>query len=128
MAINIVENFLPILQQYEFAVVQYYKQHPELKDPQVIAAYEAAMHFFTRQKKGLPLLPVKYTGHTLGLFNVLTVVTYALTEDDAEASGEIKTTVNIAIICLKRLKESAERWHKKDGFRGYLNFIKSFVQ
>jgi hypothetical protein len=129
MAINVVDDYLFILMIYEKAVIGYYGEHPKLNDPQVIAAFSSAMNFFTRQKKGLPDLPVTLTGDALGLFNKLKEVTDIIIDPNPEKEmGGIDVifthiSISAAIACLKRLKESAENWHKRDGFRGYLNFI-----
>jgi hypothetical protein len=131
MAINVVEDYLFILMIYEKIVIDDYHEYPELNDNHVIAAYSAAMNFFTRQKKGLPELPVLLSGNTLRLFNKLKEVTDGIIDPEKKQEEDDSIVANIsisaAIACFKRLKESAENWHKRDGFRGYLKFIVEHV-
>jgi hypothetical protein len=44
-----------------------------------------------------------------------------------ELAIEPKTTDEI-ILCLKRIRKSIERWNKRSGRQGYLDFISEFIK
>ena len=128
---NVVEQYPDILQNIEFAIVTIYRERPELRDPEVIAAIEKLAAYYTRMKKGVPELPVVLPERSKAVF--LSMKTFCeLRREGGEIENELgesaaRVPLRIIVLCLERLLDSARNWHKKDGQRGYLNFIAQFI-
>ena len=128
-------DYLDFLQNIEFAVVQVYKENPELRDTDVIKAYERLVKFYQRKKKHLPEMELMPDGNAGLVYNAVYPVCEWRREKEAGESVEIQgfegTGNDMSIValvrCLEKLHKSSERWHKKDGVRGYLNFVSNFI-
>ena len=128
---NVTQEYPDILQNIEFSIVSIYKEQPELRDPEVIAALEKLVSFYTRQKKNLPALPVKLAPRSLAVFNAMKNICEMRREGSGAETDDgnpfQKVPLRILILCLERLLDSAQNWHKRDGQRGCLQFISNFV-
>lgn len=128
---NVVHQYPDILQNIEFAIVRTFRERPELRDPEVIAAMEKLITYYTRMKKNLPPLPIVLPERSMAVLEAMKSFCEVRRED-----GEVHTQsgdpmprvpLRIVILCLERLLDSARKWHKKDGQRGYLNYISQFM-
>lgn len=122
---NVVQQYPDILQNIEFAVTTVYREQRELRDPEVIAAMEKLVAFYTRQKKKLPSLPVVLPERSMAVFSAMKSVCESRREDGEESAGLVP--LRIIVLCLERLLESARTWHKRSGQRGYLDYIDQFI-
>ncbi len=126
------EEFQDVLQNIEAVIVAYYKDHPELTDYQVDAAYEALNRTYQREKiGGEPVLPkgslaqdvyksIKMTcDWRLGRENVV--------DEEGQPMGVEPLTIDEMQGCLKRLRKSLATWNKHGGTQGYLNYIRQFI-
>ncbi len=128
---NVVHEYPDVLQNIEFAIVRTFREQPELRDPEVIAALEKLVTYYTRMKKGLPGLPVVLPGRSMAVFQAMKIFC-ELRREDGETSFEAgalmpRLPLRIVILCLERLLDSARKWHKLNGQRGYLNYISQFM-
>jgi len=128
---NVVNDYLDVLQNIESSIVGLYTLMPELRDPDVILALEKLITQYTREKKKLPALPVVLPVKSMAVFQI--VQTSCENRLDRNAPGEVPDEVwgyrlplRLMIPCLDRLLKSANNWHKRDGMRGYLGFISQF--
>jgi hypothetical protein len=129
---NVVNDYLDILQNVEATIIGVYKDMPELRDPDVILALERLISQYTREKKKLPALPINLPTRSLTVFQAIR----DLSENriDRTAIAEVPDDVwgyrlplRLIIPCLERLLKSAETWHKRGGQRGYLEFIGQYL-
>ncbi|MCB9340736.1 MAG: hypothetical protein H6577_21640 [Lewinellaceae bacterium] len=128
-------DYLDFLQNIEFAVAEVYKDNPDLRDPDVIKAYDRLVKFYNRKKKRMPELESSLTGISAKVFEaVQTMCEWRRKKEPGETveldgfEGIGNDVPIVAVIrCLEKLNKSAEFWHKKDGVRGYLNFVSNFV-
>ena len=58
---NVVNDYMDVLQNIEAVIAGVYRARPELRDPDVILALEKLITQYTREKKKLPALPVTLT-------------------------------------------------------------------
>lgn len=129
---NVVNDYLDILQNIEAAIAALYRTKPELRDPDVILAIERLIMQYTREKKDLPALPVKLPEKSLVIFqNVrdsceLRLHRNAHNAVDNDSLG-YRLPLRLMIPCLDRILKSANNWHKRNGQRGYLDFVSQFV-
>ncbi len=129
---NVVNDFLDVLQNIEASITATAQENPQLGDKDVILATERLIAGYTREKKKMPVLPVKLPSGSLPVFQAmkdscemrLTRESNDVQEDDVVG---YRVPLRIMIICLERLHKSQLRWHKEFGHKGYLNFIKGYT-
>jgi len=129
------EEYLDVLQNIEAAIISVYRQQAELVDYEVDQALDALLREYQAQQQNrtaaLPQLGVLVQqvyervkqmcewrlGHA-----PLPVATQPSGGPAPEplALGE-------AITCLKRIRKSVQKWNKRGGRRGYLQFIEQYV-
>ncbi len=128
---DVVHEYPDILQNIESSIVQVFREKPELRDPEVIAAMEKLITWYTRIKRGLPELPVVLPVRSLSVFQAMKIICEWRREDGALAPEPddiiLRVPLRIVILCLERLLDSARKWHKLNGQRGYLNYISQFI-
>ena len=129
---NVVNDYLDILQNIEFTIIAVYRAQPSVSDKDIMLATERLITLYTREKKGLPVLPVAITGNSLLVFEAMkSAAESRLVRSPNEITSDVTTgyrvPLRIMVICLQRLLDSMNLWHKKDGFRGYINQIKDFL-
>ena len=129
---NVVNDYLDILQNIEFAIAAVYRARPELRDPDVIMALDKLIMQYTREKKNLPALPVALPEKSMAVFQAIQdICEFRITRNGAaevtNEAGMTRLPLRLMILCLDRLLKSANTWHKRDGQRGYLGFVSQFV-
>ncbi|MEK7253889.1 MAG: hypothetical protein AAB316_04035 [Bacteroidota bacterium] len=134
---SVTEDYLDVLQNIEFGIVQVFKENPQMRDPEVIKALEAATRFYQRKKKGFSAQPVSLTGNSLLVFQAVTdACEWRREKAPGEPAIEIQhmpgaggdVPIPILVRCLEKLTKSANFWFKNNGQRGYLNYISEFVR
>ncbi len=131
------DEYLDVLQNIEAAIVQVYKEHPEMTDWDALNAIQALGRVYQAEvrKRNLPAQPmaplVQLTFDAvkamcdwrLGRSGAFQVGSQLIPASDAKPK-----TVDEIVACLKRIRRSIEMWNKEGGRRGYLNFISQFVR
>ncbi len=109
------------LQELETAIIDVYRNNPDLVDSQVERAISASVYKENSNLKGKQVSPHNLSGLDLVVFENIQEVNKALVEQDTEFSpAEL-------VQCLKRIKKSVQRWNRKYGRQGYLNFVNDYV-
>ncbi len=129
---NVVNDYLDILQNIEASIVSVYKNMPELRDPDVIQALERLISLYTREKKKLPPLPVVLPERAVAVLQTMQAVCETRMDrtSNVVVQDELvgyRVPLRLMIPCLERLLQSANTWHKRGGQRGYLGFVSQFV-
>lgn len=117
---NTIEEYEIQLEAIETAVAKTYREHPSLVDNQVERAYSASITFFNAIGNGRDKPKCKLSGNDLIVYNDIQIVSYDLIGKEEISEKEL-------LKCLKRLRKSAQKWSKRYGVRGYLDFISQFV-
>lgn len=123
-----------VLQNIEFAIVDTYKQHPELSDYAVTRVLEAAIEAYVAEKANRPPRKARLDEIEQRLLErVRQMCEWRLGRASAEGvQGENSDidpiTTGDMILCLKRILKSVGRWNKLGGRQGYLNFIVQYVR
>jgi hypothetical protein len=132
---NIEEEYLDVLQNIEFAIVNVYRSEQGLTDYDVskimnvlISAYQAELSKREFRKPNLSALQEELYG------SVKHMCEWRLGReaiDQEEKHLEMKVTKSISveeiIACLKRIRKSVETWNKQGGRKGYLEYIDQFL-
>jgi hypothetical protein len=130
------DQYMDVLQNLEFAIVQVARKHPDLTDWHAQSAVDALMDLYRAEAAG------KEIDDPAEGLNPLPRKVYGLVHTMAEmrlGRGEITTkegepvdipiepiTVQEMYDCLKRIRKSIQTWSKRAGLKGYLRYIDDF--
>jgi hypothetical protein len=128
-------RYLDVLQNIEFAIIQVYRDHPELTDHQVDKAMEGLVRTYQAEQKGrsAPLLKLGTLDQQV-YDNVYHICQIRLGResfsdeqgDDVEVPLE-PLQVDEIVACLRHIRGSISTWTKDYGRQGYLDFIKNYL-
>lgn len=133
---RVEEQYMDVLQNIEFGIVQYYHMFPAINDYNVMRALEALIDEYTGEKIGRPPRNFRLSDTESNLVGTIRMVCeWRLGREESEETEDAEQTpaetggigVDEIILCLKRLLKSVNRWNKEGGTRGYLNFIVQYV-
>jgi hypothetical protein len=130
----LTEQYLDVLQNLEFGIIQVARRHPEMSDWEALAAVEALMQVYRAEATGREARPPK--------LDPLAEETYDSVEGMCEwrlgrgqfvnDEGEpvelpIKPiTAQEMYKCLKRIRDSIRKWTKRGGRQGYPTYLDQF--
>jgi len=139
------EKYLDVLQNIEFGIVSVYRQHPEMVDWDALKAVESLIREYQAELTDHPvpavvLQPLAKAAHDsvkamcewrLGRSQALVEEKKSIFKLPLKKSPEVSIepkTMDEIILCLKRIRKSIERWNRRSGRQGYLDFISEFVK
>lgn len=130
---NFEDEYLDVLQNIEFAIVQVAHRHPELTDYDVEKALNALIQIYKKperdQEPGFGQNQLAEEVYD----DVKTMCDWRLGVNNEQPQGLPKfpdmTPLSLDEIqaCLKRIRKSLHTWNKHGARRGYLEFIDQFV-
>jgi hypothetical protein len=125
------ERYEDVLQNIEVSIVQVHRHHPELLDYDVDAALEALISRYGAEARGRTPREHVLLGLRGEVYNAVMYVCEwrigrAVLHDEPAMEVERKTAEELAA-CLKRVRNSVQRWTKERGRQGYLTFVARFV-
>ena len=139
------EEYLDVLQNIEFGIISVYRQHPEMVDWDALKAIEILIREYQAEETGRSVPDVDLKSLPRQVYDsVKAMCEWRLggsqiqkeekklffklrSTKSADLPIEPKTMEEI-ILCLKRIRKSIERWNKRRGRQGYLDFISDFVK
>jgi hypothetical protein len=133
---TVEEEYLDVLQNIEFAIVSTYRDHPEMRDGDVIYALEAVIDAYRAEMASRPAEEFSASAVEAALCRAIRNMCewrlgrLPLEDPEAAASGPAPEPkrVDEIVLCLKRIRKSVTRWNKSGGQRGYLSFIVQYVR
>ncbi|MGI0486761.1 hypothetical protein ACN4EK_15075 [Pantanalinema rosaneae CENA516] len=131
----IEEEHQDVLQNLEFAIINLYRQTPDLIDAEVLTAIEALIRTYSAEAQGKSVSnrPIRGLSQTVAEA-VKQMCEFRLGRShpvDAESDlGELPPpiSVDILVACLKRIQSSIKFWSKREGRQGYLNYVQQFIK
>ena len=123
-----------VLQNIEFAVATFYRKHPEMTDYTAMRVYEALIKLYSAEAFGRDPKPSPLSALETELFesaHAMCEWRLGRSSIDAEGDTSVPSTqidLDTLMLCLKRLRKSAERWNKHGGRQGYLKFMSQYVR
>jgi hypothetical protein len=115
------EKFENELREIESSIISVYRNNPELVDSQVERAVAAAIKLNNSIIKGNTR-----PDHSLSSLD-LTVFEFIQEVVDTLLQSNNVITVNDLVQCLKRVRKSVQKWNKRFGRQGYLDFVSKYV-
>jgi len=134
MADSFEDRYIDVLQNIESAIVDTYRQHPEMNDQNVKNVLDVLIRSYEVEARSYSLPAPKFSSPTKELYeNVRAMCNWRLGKAPLiKESGQplqlemSPKTVAEIIACLKRIRLSVKT-HKSGGRRGYLHFVSQFV-
>jgi len=129
------EEYLDILQNIEFAIIQEQRLNSNLIDMDVRDAVNALLQVYGAEERQHRPPEIELAGKPEKLFRAVKTVcewrlgrTTELPQPDGTSEVQPEPVgVNEILICLKRIQKSIRRWNKHGGRQGYLSFVAQFV-
>nr|MBI1231810.1 hypothetical protein [Cytophagales bacterium] len=120
------EKYIFILEDIEASVIKYYRKYPELTDHGVARIYEALGDHFSAISLNRPPKNFDLADLEKRILKSIVRICSALIEE-TPPDGMEPITPEIILLCLKTMKKSLQKWTKRYGRHGYLNFISNFI-
>lgn len=127
------DTHLDILQNIEFAIVSVYHKQHDLRDASVMRALDALIDVYRAEARGHTPKDISLPEPEDTVFQrAKEMCDFRLGRQEAitriQVPFEGETTVNDIVACLRKIRRSVERWNKRGGQQGYLQFISEFVK
>ncbi len=130
---RIDDEYLDVLQNIESAIVQEYRDQPELLDYDVEEALEELISKYRAISANRTYTHKRLSERAEKLFVELEPVcewrignAYLEDSKGREVKGPEPITAEEMVACLRKIKKSVGKWTRERGRQGYLNFVKHF--
>jgi hypothetical protein len=129
------EEYMDVLQNIEAAIVSVYHRESELVDFEVERALNALLVEYRAEQRDRPVPhpALSDLGHRV-YEQVKGMCEWRLgrtgldgQNQDSRMPQPPPLTLDEIIACLKRIRKSVQKWNKRGGQQGYLQFIDQFV-
>jgi hypothetical protein len=124
---------LDVLQNIEFAIVSVYRKQHALRDVEVMRALDALIDVYRAKVRGHTPKEVNLPEPENTVFQqAYTMCEFRLGRQEASTRIQVpfegdKTESEI-LACLRKIRKSVERWNKRGGHQGYVQFVSEYVQ
>jgi len=131
--VTIVDEHLDVLQNIEFAILQVYRKNVGLRDTQVMRSLDALIDLYRAESRGHTpkdfSLPEQETLVFESVRDVCEIRRGRQPEKMATPTlSEQDKTAEDILMCLRKVRRSVERWNRRGGKQGYLEFVSQFVR
>jgi len=124
---KVEETYLDVLQNIESAIANEYGNNASLKDRDVLEAIQELVRQYAaeeRRQRSIPSVYLSPPSHAV-FESVKEVCDLRLGRLEHNAMEPVGLGELLA--CLKRIRSSIQYWTKRNGSRGYLNYMTPFV-
>ena len=126
------DKYLDVLQNIEFPIQVVYKTRQDLTDYDVLSAIEALIDFYIAEERKREPRDFKLSEKSIeAYYGVKEMCDFRLgrdIQDDIKAEATPKSlSISEMTNCLKTIKNSINKWTKRNGRQGYLNFVKEYM-
>jgi hypothetical protein len=132
---RVEEEHFDVLQNMEFEIIQVYRSTSDLIDAEVLNAIESLIHSYNLEVKGGFAASPKVKGISAIVATAVKDICELrlgrgskLDERADLFDATAPKTVQNIVDCLKRIQSSIKFWTKKNGRKGYLEYISKFIQ
>jgi hypothetical protein len=132
---KVEEEHFDVLQNMEFEIVQIYRSTSDLIDAEVLNAIESLIHSYNLEIKGGFAASPKVKGISATVAAAVKDICELrlgrgskLDEKADLFDATVPKTVQNIVDCLKRIQSSIKFWTKKNGRKGYLEYISKFIK
>ncbi len=121
-----------VLQNIEFAIISVYREQADLVDFSVMRALDALIAFYKAELRGqtpqlinLPEPESRIFARTKEICE-MRLGRGEIIAQDPSLFGKAQT-LDVIFACLKKIRKSVDRWNKRGGRQGYLQFASQFI-
>jgi hypothetical protein len=136
MAESLVEEYMDVLQNIEFALVGAYDRNPMLTDTGTMYVIETLIKVYSGELRGREVALPQFKPEEQDAYDAakamcdLRLGRNSMEDKKGEKvniDGEPLTLEEI-VACLKRILKSINTWYKRGGRRGYYEFVRQFIK
>lgn len=129
---SIEDKYLDILQNIEFAIVEMADERSDVSDYSVIRALDALIGLYRAESRGHTQKPVTLDDPEWEVFETVKIVCEwrmgrKETPNLTQIPMEEAKTVDDILTCLRKIRRSVDKWNRRGGPEGYLNFVSQYV-
>ncbi|GAB4372246.1 MAG: hypothetical protein Kow00121_14430 [Elainellaceae cyanobacterium] len=128
------EEHQDVLQNLEFAIVNVYRETPDLIDAEVLTAIESLIRTYGAEMQGKSIgsRPLRGIGKEVAeaVREMCEFRLGRINPTDPEGNAvEVPSPISLEglVDCLKRIQSSIKFWTKERGRQGYLNYVQQFI-
>ena len=135
--INVEEEYQDVLMNIEMALLGVYRQNRSLRDFDFETVVNEAIRYFNAKERNKSFTPKVLSEERQEIYDRLNGICNLLLNNFDEAVDkdgkpmdldvDFNLTVDILILCLKRIRKSIQTWGKRNGPKGYVTFIDDFM-
>jgi hypothetical protein len=123
------DDYPEVLHNIEFAIVSVYREQSDLHDFTVIRALDALIDVYRAEFRGhTPKIIHLPEPENLIFQRIQTMCEISLGRSNEAPAlrGDVKT-VDVILACVRKIRKSVDRWNKRGGQQGYLQFVCQYV-
>ena len=129
------EKYFDVLQNIEFAIVNVYRGERDLTDYDVDKVLSALILAYKSQQQNRDFVQPALKPLAQQVYDHVEQMCEwrlgraQLVGDDLQPHGPsiAPLSVDEVLACLKRIRKSVETWNKRNGTRGYLQYVDQFI-
>jgi hypothetical protein len=132
---ELIEEYMDVLQNIEFALVGVYDNNTTLTDTGTMYAVETLIKVYTGESRGREVALPQFKPEEQEAYDaVKRMCDWRLGRSSMEDEKGKKVedveplTLEVVIACLKRILKSINTWYKRGGRRGYYEFVRQFIK
>jgi hypothetical protein len=129
---TVEEEYLDVLQNIEFAIVQSARAEATLIDVDVLDALEALVRHYGAEENGRRTPDHRLAEKPARVFAaVKDMCEWRLGRQklgDPNDEPGVPIAVSALVACLRRIQKSIRLWNKEGGRKGYLDFVSRYIR
>ncbi|MFQ5829994.1 MAG: hypothetical protein ACE5JD_12690 [Candidatus Methylomirabilia bacterium] len=127
------DKHLDVLQNIEFAIVSVYRERSDLLDYDVMRALDALIDVYRAESRGHIPKEIHLPEQESFIFQrTKDMCEFRLgrkeLKHNMQAISREEETVDEILACLRKIRRSVDRWNKRGGLQGYLQFVCQYVK
>ena len=136
MVYEFKDKYFDVLQNIEFAIVDVSRQQPDLVDYDIEKVLNTLMSEYQKQQHNQIIHETQLKTSAQQVYELVKQMCEwrlgrkALETDDVDSIEKLSPppiSIDEIIACLKWVRKSVQKWNKRGGRRGYLQFIDEFI-
>ena len=129
---QVEDEYLDVLQNLEWAIVNEFRQDRSILDLDARDAANALVRRYEAEAESRIATGAPLSERAERIFEaVRSMCEWRLGLGPApdQSPSDLDPTVTVAelVLCLKRIRKSIDRWNKRNGRQGYLEFVAEYV-
>jgi len=134
---EVEEKYTDVLQNIEAAIVGIYRKHSEMVDWDVQKAVEGLIRNYQAESSGRPAPELTLKPLSREVYDrARSMCEWRLGRIQLQAKSKKgkfvdmpmePITIDEIVACLKRIQRSIEKWGRRSGQQGYLQFVSQFI-